>query len=53
MTDIDPTKPVLVTGGTGYIASWIARYLLEDGRTVRANVRDPQKPTGLEHLHAL
>ncbi|WP_220794457.1 SDR family oxidoreductase [Nocardioides pelophilus] len=53
MTDIDPTKPVLVTGGTGYIASWIVRYLLEDGYTVRATVRDPQKPSGLEHLHAL
>jgi len=53
MTDIDPTKPVLVTGGTGYIASWIVRYLLEDGYPVRATVRDPQKPQGLEHLHAL
>ena len=52
-TPIDPDAPVLVTGGTGYVASWIVRYLLEDGRTVRATVRDPDKPTGLEHLHAL
>lgn len=50
---VDPDAPVLVTGGTGYVASWIVRYLLEDGRTVRATVRDPNKPTGLEHLHAL
>jgi nucleoside-diphosphate-sugar epimerase len=53
MTTIDRSAPVLVTGGTGYIASWIVRYLLEDGRTVRATVRDPQKATGLDHLHAL
>jgi nucleoside-diphosphate-sugar epimerase len=53
MTDIDPAKPVLVTGGSGYVASWIVRYLLEDGYTVRATVRNPDKPKGLEHLHAL
>lgn len=53
MTEIDPTAPVLVTGGSGYVAGWIVRYLLEDGRTVRATVRDPRKPTGLEHLHRL
>lgn len=53
MTTINPDDPVLVTGGSGYIASWIVRYLLEDGRTVRATVRNPDKPTGLEHLHKL
>lgn len=53
MTTIDPDAPVLVTGGSGYIASWIVRYLLEDGRRVRTTVRDPDKPKGLEHLHAL
>lgn len=53
MTSIDPGAPVLVTGGSGYIASWIVRYLLEDGYQVRATVRDPEKPKGLEHLHAL
>jgi len=53
MTVIDPMAPVLVTGGGGYVASWIVRYLLEDGHTVRATVRDPAKPKGLEHLHAL
>ncbi|HEX4191381.1 MAG TPA: NAD-dependent epimerase/dehydratase family protein [Marmoricola sp.] len=51
--NIDPAAPVLVTGGSGYVASWVVRYLLEDGRTVRATVRDPHKPKGLEHLHAL
>ncbi|MCX6397580.1 MAG: NAD-dependent epimerase/dehydratase family protein [Propionibacteriales bacterium] len=53
MTKIDPAAPVLVTGGSGYVASWVVRYLLEDGRTVRATVRDPKKLKGLEHLHAL
>ncbi|MCW2781215.1 MAG: dependent epimerase/dehydratase family protein [Marmoricola sp.] len=53
MTKIDPAAPVLVTGGSGYVASWIVRYLLEDGHTVRATVRDPAKPKGLEHLHRL
>lgn len=51
--EIDAAAPVLVTGGSGYVASWVVRYLLEDGRTVRATVRDPKKPQGLEHLHAL
>ena len=53
MTTIDRTAPVLVTGGTGYIASWVVRYLLEDGLTVRATVRDPDKPQGMGHLHKL
>lgn len=53
MTTIDSSAPVLVTGGSGYIASWIVRNLLEDGHQVRATVRDPGKPHGLEHLHAL
>lgn len=53
MTVIDPVAPVLVTGAGGYVASWIVRYLLEDGYTVRATVRNPAKPKGLEHLHEL
>jgi len=50
---IDPAMPVLVTGASGYVASWIIRYLLEDGYTVRGTVRNPDKPNGLEHLHRL
>ncbi|MFC9473006.1 NAD-dependent epimerase/dehydratase family protein [Nocardia sp. NPDC056952] len=53
MTVIDPDAPVLVTGGSGYVASWIVRQLLGDGYTVRATVRDPHKARGLEHLQAL
>ncbi len=44
MKEIDRSKPVLVTGGGGYIASWIIRYLLEDGISVRATVRISRIP---------
>lgn len=52
-TVIDPSAPIVVTGASGFVASWIVRYLLEAGHTVRATVRDPDKVKGLEHLHAL
>lgn len=39
--NIDKSKPVLVTGGSGYIASWLVKYLLDEGINVRATVRDP------------
>lgn len=50
---IDRSKPILVTGGNGYIASWIVKYLLEDGLTVHATVRDPSNPAKVGHLQAL
>jgi nucleoside-diphosphate-sugar epimerase len=53
MTTIDSAKPVLVTGASGYIGSWIVRLLLEDGYSVRGTVRDPGRQSGLEHLHRL
>lgn len=33
------TKPILVTGATGYIASFLIKLLLEKGHTVRGTVR--------------
>lgn len=40
MKNIDRTKPVLVTGGSGYIASWVIKQLLDDGKTVHTTVRN-------------
>ena len=37
---IDKSKPVLVTGASGYIANWIIKYLLDAGCTVHGTVRD-------------
>lgn len=36
-------KVVCVTGASGYIASWIVKFLLQRGYTVRATVRDPSQ----------
>lgn len=47
---IDKSKPVMVTGGSGYIASWIIKYLLEDGVDVHATVRDPDNEEKVGHL---
>ena len=38
---IDTSKPVLVTGGTGYIASVLIDLLLSKGLKVHTTVRDP------------
>jgi len=50
MMPIDQSKPVLVTGGSGYIASWIVKYLLEQGMAVRATVRDANQRQKVRHL---
>ncbi|AOP32877.1 diaminohydroxyphosphoribosylaminopyrimidine deaminase [Leptospira tipperaryensis] len=50
MKEIDRSKPVLVTGGAGYIASWVIQYLLEDGLSVRATVRDKGDSKKISHL---
>lgn len=47
------TSPICVTGGSGYIASWIIQYLLADGHTVHATVRDPSKAKSVAHLEAI
>ena len=53
MTQIDKTKPVLVTGATGYVAGWLVKKLLEEGITVHAAVRDPNKKEKVAHLDAI
>ncbi|XP_040995254.1 phenylacetaldehyde reductase-like [Juglans microcarpa x Juglans regia] len=46
-------KLVCVTGASGYIASWLVKFLLQRGYTVRASVRDPNDPKKTSHLLAL
>lgn len=50
MVSIDTSKPVLVTGATGFVAGWIVKGLLESGCTVHAAVRDPSKTEKIKHL---
>lgn len=50
MTQIDKTKPVLVTGATGYVAGWLVKRLLEEGITVHAAVRNPDNKKKVAHL---
>jgi nucleoside-diphosphate-sugar epimerase len=53
MREIDKSKPVLVTGGSGYVASWIIKKLLEEGINVNATVRDLSNFKKVDHLTAL
>ncbi|GMN26255.1 hypothetical protein TIFTF001_001239 [Ficus carica] len=46
-------KVVCVTGASGYIASWLVKFLLQRGYTVKASVRDPNDPKKTEHLTSL
>ena len=50
MTQIDKSKPVMVTGANGYVASWLVKKLLEDGIHVHAAVRNPQDHNKHSHL---
>ncbi|MCP5014830.1 MAG: aldehyde reductase [Ketobacter sp.] len=50
---IDKTKPILVTGASGYIANWIIKYLLEEGCTVHGTVRDLQNEKSVGPLNKI
>lgn len=50
---MDQSKPILVTGATGYIAGWIIKRLLEEGFTVHATVRDPSNTQRVAYLYEL
>ncbi|KAK7341238.1 hypothetical protein VNO80_24164 [Phaseolus coccineus] len=43
-------KVVCVTGASGFIASWIVKFLLQRGYTVRATVRNPSNRKKVLHL---
>lgn len=53
MISIDKSKPVLVTGANGYVASWLVKRLLEEGITVHAAVRSPENDKKVGHLKKL
>ncbi|XP_050209185.1 phenylacetaldehyde reductase-like [Mercurialis annua] len=46
-------KLVCVTGGSGYIASWLIKYLLQSSYIVNTTVRDLNDPKKNAHLLAL
>lgn len=50
MTNLNTSAPILVTGATGYIASWVIKNLLEQGHTVHATVRDLNRTLSFQHL---
>jgi len=43
-------QTILVTGGAGYIGSWIVKGLIEKGHSVRVSVRDKSKTEKYSHL---
>lgn len=49
----DKNDPILVTGGSGYLASWIVKHLLDDGYRVNTTVRDPANAGKNSHLLGL
>ena len=53
MREINKSKPVLITGGSGYAASWMVKMLLEEGINVNATVRDLSDSKNVDHLTAL
>lgn len=53
MENIDKSKPVLVTGATGYVAGWIVKKMLDEGLIVHAAVRNPDNKSKIAHLEKL
>lgn len=43
-------QTILVTGGNGYLASWIVKGLLENGHTVRITVRNKDQKEKYDYL---
>jgi nucleoside-diphosphate-sugar epimerase len=46
-------KRILVTGGSGYVASWIVKQLLEEGFEVNTTVRNIHDKSNYSHLSEL
>lgn len=50
MTQINKKSPILVTGATGYVASWIIKQLIDEGYAVHATVRSLSNKEKYTHL---
>ena len=50
---INNSGPVMISGATGYIASWVVKFFLEEGFTVHAAVRDADNKQKRKHLEDL
>jgi nucleoside-diphosphate-sugar epimerase len=46
-------SPVAVTGASGFIGSWIVKFLLDEGVSVHATVRNSAQKDKVGHLEAL
>jgi len=53
MIEIDKSKPVMITGATGYVAGWIVKKLLDEGFTVHAPVRNPDNDEKFQYLNKI
>ena len=53
MISIDTTKPVLVTGATGYVAGRLVERLLTEGMVVHAAIREPENKEKTKYLDEL
>lgn len=53
MKKIDQSKPVMVTGATGYVAGRLVEKLLQEGITVHAAVRSPDNKEKTKYLDAI
>ena len=51
--NINKNEPVMVTGATGFVASWLVKKLMDNGITVHAAVRNPEDTIKLAHLKNL
>jgi len=51
--NINKNEPVMVTGATGFIASWLVKKLIDNGITVHAAVRNTDDSIKLAHLKNL
>ncbi len=51
--NIDKTKPVMLTGATGYVAGQLAKKLMEEGFTIHAPIRNPNDKDKTNYLDAI